>query len=263
MTVTALAVTNAEHEPVGLLEPWLAAAGVAVSTVPAWDGTPLPGSWREAGEAGARGLIVMGGPQSAYDDRETLQPDSPWLPDVKKLLAEATAAGAPVLAVCLGAQLLAEACGGLVHPGDAGSELGARLVAKRDAAAGDPVFGPLPMTPDVVQWHWDTIAVLPPGATLLASSPTYPNQAFRIGRSYGLQFHIETTPEIVAGWAAHDAGLLGAGESAYGGQPDGTGRVDVPRLLDGIVHVQEQMEATWRPAVERFAGMLSEPTGNG
>ena len=72
------------------------------------------------------------------------------------------------------------------------------LVAKRDAADADPVFGPLPLSPDVIQWHHDEITELPPGATLLASSPRYAHQAFRVGRHvYGLQFHIETTPEIV------------------------------------------------------------------
>lgn len=243
-----LAVTNAAHEPPGLLEPWLARRGVTMRTLPAWDGTPVPTDWSEVG---TDGLIVMGGPQSAYDNPESLEPDSPWLPDLKELLADATSQGVPVLAICLGAQLLAEACGGLVRPGDAGGELGARLVAKRDVANSDPVFGPLPMTPDVVAWHWDEIAVLPAGATLLASSPSYPNQAFVVAeRSYGLQFHIETTPQIVAGWAAHDAGHLGT--------PGDAGSVDVPRLLRQVEEAQAQLEATWRPAVERFAALLSE-----
>ena len=88
-----------------------------------------------------------------------------------------------------------------------GPEVGATLVAKRDAADADPVFGPLPLSPDVIQWHHDEIAELPTGATLLASNPFYANQAFRVGRHvYALQFHIETTPEQVRQWAADDPG---------------------------------------------------------
>src|SRR5206468_4020034 len=73
-------------------------------------------------------LIVMGGPQQAYDDNS-----GPWLRQTKELMRRTTKEGLPVLGICLGAQLLAEAMGGRVRPGEQGPELGARLVAKRDA----------------------------------------------------------------------------------------------------------------------------------
>ena len=50
-----------------------------------------------------------------------------------------------------------------------------------------------------LQWHSDTFD-LPAGATLLAGSPAYPNQAFRYGRAYGLQFHLEVSRELAAEW---------------------------------------------------------------
>jgi GMP synthase (glutamine-hydrolysing) len=50
-----------------------------------------------------------------------------------------------------------------------------------------------------LQWHGDSFD-LPRGATLLASSPAYPNQAFRYKRAYALQFHLEVTPELAAEW---------------------------------------------------------------
>ena len=84
-----------------------------------------------------------------------------------------------------------------------GPEIGAQLIAKRTAAATDPLFGPLPITPGRLQWHFDAITALPPGAIQLASSPVCENQAFRLGRlAWGIQFHIETTPELVRDWAA-------------------------------------------------------------
>ena len=52
--------------------------------------------------------------------------------------------------------------------------------------------------PDVLQFHSDAITALPGTAELLAASTPYSNQAFRIGpNAYGLQFHIETTPQKV------------------------------------------------------------------
>jgi GMP synthase (glutamine-hydrolysing) len=67
------------------------------------------------------------------------------------------------------------------------------------AAAEDPVFCALPPVFPSLQWHGDTFD-LPPGATLLASSPAYRSQAFVVGRAYGLQFHLEVTPALAADW---------------------------------------------------------------
>ena len=61
------------------------------------------------------------------------------------------------------------------------------------------MFDGAPAEFPTLQWHGDSFD-LPDGATLLASSPAYPNQAFRFERSYGLQFHLEVTPELAARW---------------------------------------------------------------
>ena len=52
-----------------------------------------------------------------------------------------------------------------------------------------------------MQWHDDSFDLLD-GATLLASSPAYRQQAFRFERAYGLQFHLEVTPELAGEWGA-------------------------------------------------------------
>ena len=125
-----------------------------------------------------------------------------------------------------------------------GAELGARLVAKRDAAWDDELFGEVPFTPTVVQWHEDAIVDLPPGAVLLASSSRYPNQAFRVGdRAWGLQFHIETPPEMVRHWGAeYGAGIVEAG-------------LDPAALAERAVQELPEVEAVWRPVAERFAAL--------
>ncbi len=231
----ALVITHTESETPGTLAQWLPEAGVDLAVCQPWAGEALP-----ADLTGVDALVVMGGPQQAYDDSS-----APWLAATKLLLAQAVRVDLPVLGICLGAQLLAEATGGRVVQGAEGPEVGARLVAKRDAAVDDPVFGALPLSPVVVQWHWDEIVELPPGALLLASSPRYPHQAFRVGtRAYGLQFHIETPPEMVRGWAAADSEAL---------QDAG---LDPELIAERAVAELDEVAAVWRPFVERFAAVV-------
>jgi len=64
----------------------------------------------------------------------------------------------------------------------------------------DSLLGYMPETATVFQWHSDGFE-LPPGATRLASSPHYSTQAFRVGKTiYGLQFHLEVTPQMIERW---------------------------------------------------------------
>jgi GMP synthase (glutamine-hydrolysing) len=118
--------------------------------------------------------------------------------------------------VCLGAQLLAASLGAQVFSGLA-PEVGVLPVTLTREAYDDPVFVEAPYALPTLQWHGDTFE-LPVGAQLLATSPAYPNQAFRWGRAaYGLQFHLEVSTEMAAAWgdvpAYADAleRMLGAG----------------------------------------------------
>ena len=148
-------------------------------------------------------------------------------------------------------QLLAEATGGRVVPGPDGPELGARLVGKKDVAGNDPLFWDLPLSPVVVQWHWDAVSELPPGATLLMSSPRYPHQAFRVGdRAWGIQFHIETPPEMVQLWASNDAD----GVRAVGLDPD--------EVAEAAVLAIPEIEEVWGEVVRRFGRFALEHAGS-
>jgi GMP synthase (glutamine-hydrolysing) len=228
----ALVLVNAEHEGPGLLATWLPQEGLELDVVPLWDGAAVP-----ADLEGYGALVVLGGPQDAYDDSS-----APWLADVKALLRTAVDQGIPTLGVCLGAQLLALAAGGEVGPGDKGPELGARLVAKRDAAGGDPLFWDLPLSPLVVQWHWDAVTALPPGSTLLMAGTAYPHQAFRVGeRAWGLQFHAECDEGLLRAWAAWDRARLEA---------EG---VDVDGILDDALAALDEVAEVWGEVLRRFA----------
>jgi GMP synthase (glutamine-hydrolysing) len=235
--VTRLLVVVVHHtDPPARLGTWLRDAGCELDERHLRSGDALPENLD-----GYDGLVVLGGPQSALDDETT----SPELTGVRAALTEALRADLPTLAVCLGAQLLAQAGGGRVRTGVEGPEVGALLVAKRDVADKDPLFGPLPLTPDVLQFHHDEISELPAGATLLASSPMYAHQAFRVGRHvYGVQFHIETTPEIVHEWAERD--VVGVAASPHD-------RETICRLSDEAhPHIAE----VWAPFAGRFADLV-------
>ena len=141
---------------------------------------------------GYDGLIVMGGPQQA--DEEHLYP---WLAREKVVIRDAVESGMPLLGVCLGCQLLAEAVGGQVGV-LAEPEIGVLDVELTSEGAADPLFAGFPARTRTMQWHLNAVAVLPPGAYHLARSAGCEVQAFRVGRAaYGVQFHMELTADLV------------------------------------------------------------------
>ena len=141
------------------------------------------------------GIIAMGGPMSVNDEAE-----HPWLVEEKRWVAEAVRAGKPFFGACLGVQLLASALGAPVYP-LAQAEVGLLPVIRTQEGEVDAVIGGLADPLVTLQWHGDTFD-LPEGGVLLASSPAAPNQAFRYGdAAYGIQFHLEVTPEMAEQWS--------------------------------------------------------------
>ena len=195
-------------EPPGAYEDVLVERGAALHRVELDEGDALP-DWRQFDA-----IVAMGGPMSVNDDA-TL----PWLRDEKQLIGAAVRAGVPYWGVCLGVQLLAASLGARVYAGPA-PEVGVLPIMLTADGLADPVFAGLPREQVSLQWHGDTFD-LPAGATLLATSPLYPNHAFRWGsRAYGVQFHLEVSPQMAREWAnvpAYDDALervLGPGALA-------------------------------------------------
>lgn len=220
--------------PAAELGRWLREAGAELDVV-----RPCEERFPESLD-GYCAVVCLGGAMGALDDDR-----HPWLAEVRRQLAEAYRSQLPILGVCLGAQLLAVALGGRVRAMAEGPEVGTRLVAKRDAAGDDPLFAEVPHLPDVLQFHGDEVAALPAGAQLLAASPRCENQAFRLGsRAYGLQFHVETTPEIVQSWADADPA---AATTARPGELD----------REHLARVHADIAETWRPFAARFVRLAA------
>jgi GMP synthase-like glutamine amidotransferase len=192
-------------EPPGIYEDILVEKGASIHRVEIDAGQQLP-DWR-----GFDAILAMGGPMSV-NDADSL----PWLVAEKLWVREAVLAGKPYWGVCLGVQLLAASLGARVYVG-VRPEVGIMPVYLTAAALEDDVFSGLPRELLTFQWHGETFD-LPEGAVLLATSPAYPNQAFRWKeKAYGVQFHVEISAELVKQWCqvpAYQAALervLGAG----------------------------------------------------
>lgn len=148
------------------------------------------------------GLVVLGGPQSAYSDT-----GFPTRGRELALLRAALEQTVPTFGICLGAQLLAVAAGGTGYRGPA-AEVGWTPVTFTAAAARDPLGSEHRGTQSVMESHGDHFT-LPAAATLLATGTGYRNQAFRVGRAaWGTQFHPEadatftaTRRTLIPGWA--------------------------------------------------------------
>lgn len=203
-----LALRHIECEGPGLITEVAAARGAEIRVA------DMPGEmphWPEPADYSA--LILLGGPMSVYDTQRY-----GWLKEEVRLLRRCMDANLPILGICLGAQLLAAACGAEVYPGGK-KEIGWGEVRLRPSAHRDPVFEGLPGRLNVFHWHGDTFD-LPPSSRHLAASELFPHQAFRAGdRWYGLQFHLEVTEGMPQAWAnEYVAELERTGGPTLGGE---------------------------------------------
>jgi GMP synthase (glutamine-hydrolysing) len=138
-------------------------------------------------------LVVLGGPIGVYEADAY-----PYLETELQLIRDRIARNRPVLGICLGSQLIARALGANVYPGGT-KEIGWAPLEIQGDVEGN-VLAPMQDAVKVLHWHGDTFD-LPAGATRLASSAVYPNQAFSYRDNVlALQFHLEVEPEALESW---------------------------------------------------------------
>ena len=134
---------------------------------------------RQIAEAGYKGIIFTGGPNSVYDE------NSPHFdPAVLEL-------GIPVLGICYGDQLMAWMAGGQVSSAENGSEYGKTMLHVKDCA----LFRGVPHTSSCWMSHTDYVSAVPAGFKIIAYTDKCPCAAMcdESRKLYGVQFHPEVT----------------------------------------------------------------------
>ena len=227
MKKTACVFRHLAFEDLGAFATVLSEAGYAIA-------------YAEMGEDAPDGdgdlLIVLGGPIGAYQDELY-----PWLDGEIAAIAARLEAGAPVLGICLGAQLMARALGAWVYPGRA-KEIGfAPLILPPHETLLSP-FRDVP----VLHWHGDTFD-LPDGAVNLAATPACDHQAFSYG-DHGLafQFHPEAQIQGFERWLIGHTGEIAA-----------TPGIDVPGLRAQMRRHGELAAARGRTVFARWLAAIS------
>ena len=187
MTLSVLVFQHDPYDGPGYLGEALLRRGARLTIVRLDDGEAVPDM------APYDMLLVMGGVMNVYQEDKY-----PWLAEETQVIRQAVEAGKAVLGVCLGGQLLAKALGAQVHLG-AATEIGLTPITLSEAGETDPLFEGLSQV-EAVEWHDDTFDI-PTGAVALAHSQGCTHQAFRFGQwAYGLQFHPEVSPGMLAEW---------------------------------------------------------------
>lgn len=135
-------------------------------------------------------IIISGSPQTAFQKGEyvsKLEQAFLYILNEKK----------HCLAICFGAQCLAQYLGAkiLLHP--KGTEFGTIKLSLTEAGNTDSTLGVISSKPLVHSTHNDYIASLPPGTTLLAYNDHSPIQAYRYQNILGTQFHPDIPVSVI------------------------------------------------------------------
>jgi GMP synthase-like glutamine amidotransferase len=182
-----LVIINAKTDPIGVLGPPLVAAGLTLVSCD-------PTSERVPDNSDDYAAVVVLGSDVNPDDDDT----HGWLRAERTLLRACVDRGTPTIAVCLGAQLLAQALGAAIQRMPM-ARIGWFEQATTHDVASDPLRPAWPTPLRVLEWHSYSFA-LPQDTTLLAGTPQSV-QAFRAGPcAWGFQYHLEADAEIAAHW---------------------------------------------------------------
>jgi len=179
-----LSIQNTSIETLGNLRDFMENDGYEISTIQAGiDDIPIDPRQYSA-------IIILGGYMSVYDNLTYLNAE-------QELIRKAHKNRVPILGICLGSQLIAQALGGRVYKGKK-KEIGWHDVTINSNGLADIFKGTNSERIRVFQWHRDTYD-LPNTSKLLAYSDMYP-QAFRIDSIIGILFHLEVNYNMIRQW---------------------------------------------------------------
>jgi GMP synthase (glutamine-hydrolysing) len=131
-----------------------------------------------------------------------------WMQKAAEYIRAIVASGTPMLGICFGHQLMAYALGGEVQPNPRGREIGTVTLT---VSGDDPLVVGLPPRVPVNSSHVDTVAVLPPGALVIASTSLDDHAIVAFGENArGVQFHPEMDQHVMRGYVEARRTCLGA-----------------------------------------------------
>jgi len=163
----------------------------AFIVTPVYQNTPLPQPHYISG------IIISG-------SHDNVTESLPWIEKTAAYLRLAAQHALPMLGICFGHQLLAEAFGGRVDFHPDGWELGSVRVQQTPSAQSDPLFHVLPSEFPAFASHSQSVTKLPPDAERLAFNPFEAHHAFRLKQSiWGVQFHPEFNCRIMRAYLFH------------------------------------------------------------
>lgn len=188
------------------------------------------------------GWLISGSPASVYDDL-------PWIAPTEDLVRRVVDAGQPVVGICFGHQLLAQALGGRVERAGVGWGAG---IYTYDLADGWYADGSRPAddkdgadTVSLIASHQDQVVEMPDGARLAARTDHCPIAAFTIGTQVlSIQPHPEFTTGLSRELSTQRRERMGADTTdAAIGSLSGPG---AEQVAADAARVAERMVATWR-----------------
>ena len=226
----------ARSEGPGYFATYLERRSIPLQVVALDEGAPVPRDARRFS-----GLVFMGGPMSANDPL-------PWIAPALELIRDAVRKDVPVLGHCLGGQLMARAFGGTVRANPV-REIGWGEVRVADNALAREWLGELQAF-ESFHWHGETFSI-PPGGTRVLEGTHCANQAFALGKHFGMQCHVEMTEELVRLWLRGGAGEIRDAADSPGVQKPEEIQRNLEARLDALHAVADRIYDRWTEGLSK------------
>ena len=187
-TPRALVIAHEPDGPARQVEVRLVERGFAVDTHVVTQDYEAPADFAPWPDFADYDVIL---PMGSIRNLPNKQPIEAWIHDELRLLREAHDRGQPILGVCFGGQLMAEALGGTVEVAPV-TELGWHMLRAPEGVVNPAGAGPW------MEWHHDRFT--PPAEAEILAETDDATQLFRMGKTVGTQFHPEVDVAHLSGW---------------------------------------------------------------